>query len=362
MGRKHLTKFVIRPEDDFMHPDEGKPNYNESMYFNLIDPDQKMGGWFRLGNRVNEGHAEMSCCVYLPDGRIAFMHNKPEISSNESFNAGGMRFRVVEPFKKLSLHYGGDLCVMERPHEMADPSSAFKNNPVVASSIEIDFDGVSPMHGGIRVMADGSPMPDVVAFAKGHTEQHMAGKGSIRIGDQEWDLQGFGLRDHSWGPRHWSNIHWYRWLPMNFGPDFGAMVSIVKLAAGLKVATGMVLENGEYKRIEQARIIPTWDENFYQTSLKVWIKTEEDKEFEMSGEVSSLIPLRHRRNAPNGTLYLTRITEGLTRYTCHELREGKPAGEARTGFGISEFLDQVDEDGTPVGFRDKSIDESVGGF
>ncbi len=366
MARQHFTKFVIKPEDDFMHPDEGKENYNESMYFNLIDPDQKIGGWFRLGNRVNEGRAEMSCCVYLPGGKIAFMHEKPKITDNKSFNAGGMRFQVVEPFKRLSVHYQGKLCVMERPHEMAEPSHAFKHNPVVDAEIGLDLAGLSPMHGGIRVMADGSPMPDMVAFAKGHTEQHMSGTGTVRVGEKTWTLRGYGLRDHSWGPRHWSNIHWYRWLPMNFGAGFGAMVSIVKLAAGPKVATGMVFDNNEYKRIERASVTPTWDSNFYQTSLKVWVKTEEDKEYEIEGNVLSLIPLRHRRSAPDGTNYLTRITEGLTEYRCREVTAGQAGGqkspEERRGFGISEFLDQIDEDGTPVGFREKPGDDKVAGI
>ena len=62
-----------------------------------------MGGWFRLGNRVNENYAEMTCCIYLPDGRVGFMYQKPEIQTNDVFDAGGMRFEVVEPFKlKLS--------------------------------------------------------------------------------------------------------------------------------------------------------------------------------------------------------------------------------------------------------------------
>ena len=30
-----------------------------------------------------------------------------------------------------------------------------------------------------------------------------------------------GLRDHSWGPRFWQNIWWYRWLTVNLGPDLG---------------------------------------------------------------------------------------------------------------------------------------------
>ncbi|MCW5829790.1 MAG: hypothetical protein KIT79_10815 [Deltaproteobacteria bacterium] len=362
MARQHFTKFVINPDDDFMHPDEGKPNYNESMYFNLIDPRQRIGGWFRLGNRVNEGHAEMSCCVYLPDGRVAFMHDKPKIADNKSFNAGGMRFQVVEPFRRLTLGYQGKLYVMERPHEMADPSHAFKNNPVEDAGISLDFTGISPMHGGIRVLANGSPLPDVAGFAKGHTEQHMSGSGTVRIGGSTWKIEGFGLRDHSWGPRHWSNIHWYRWLPMNFGGDFGAMVSVVKLGAGPKVATGMVLENGIYQRIGQARVLPEWDSSFYQTSLKVWVRTDDDREYEMEGRVLSLIPLRHRRTAPDGTKYLTRITEGLTEYRCREVTPGVSAPAERSGFGISEFLDQIDEDGTPVGFRDKQGEEKIAGF
>ena len=42
------------------------------MYFNVFDPERKIGGWFRLANRPNEGRGEMSCCIYLPDGRIGF--------------------------------------------------------------------------------------------------------------------------------------------------------------------------------------------------------------------------------------------------------------------------------------------------
>ena len=63
----------LEPEDEYMHPIEAASNFNESMYINLFDHDQACGGWFRVGNRPNEGHAEMSFCFYLPDGRVAFM-------------------------------------------------------------------------------------------------------------------------------------------------------------------------------------------------------------------------------------------------------------------------------------------------
>ena len=64
-------KIKLEPEDDYMHPLEEAENFNESMYFNVFDRSRKIGGWFRLANRPNEGRGEMICCIYLPDGRIS---------------------------------------------------------------------------------------------------------------------------------------------------------------------------------------------------------------------------------------------------------------------------------------------------
>ena len=60
----------LSPEDDFTHPLGPEPNFNESMYFNFFDRSRSLGGFVRLGNRANEGQAEMTVCLYLPDGRV----------------------------------------------------------------------------------------------------------------------------------------------------------------------------------------------------------------------------------------------------------------------------------------------------
>jgi hypothetical protein len=52
----------------------------------------------------------------------------------------------------------------------------------------------------------------------------------------------------------------------------------------------------------------------------------------------NLIPLRNRRTTPDGDQLLTRISEGLTEWQCN----------GRTGYGLSEYLDQI-VDGKPVG-------------
>src|SRR6185437_3433980 len=163
-------KLRLDPQDEYTHTPDAASNYNESMYFNVFDPASKIGGWFRLGNRPNEGQAEMSVCLYLPDGRVAFMYGRPKIA-------------VAEPFKRLRVTYDGKALVLKRPFEMADPGTAFKNNPSVDCHVALDYEGVSPMFGGETVREDGKPMqidPEK-SFAKAHYEQHMAAKGTFTI-------------------------------------------------------------------------------------------------------------------------------------------------------------------------------------
>ena len=62
----------------------------------------------------------------------------------------------------------------------------------------------------------------------------------------------------------------------------------------------------------------------------------------MRGTVLNLIPLRNRRTDSDDRELVTRISEGLTRWT---LEDG------RVGYGLSEYLDQI-VDGMPVGLNE----------
>ena len=332
-------KLRLDPEDEYTHTPEAASNYNESMYFNMFDPDQKIGGWFRIGNRPNEGMAEMSNCLYLPNGQVAFIFKRANIANNDAMDAGGMRFDVIEPFKKLRVSFDGEALLMDNPHDMANPKVAFKTNAMVPVKMVLDYTGLSPMHGGETVNLDGSPLEldAEKSFGRAHYEQHMAAKGTIQVGDQSWDVNGFGVRDKSWGPRFWQAIYWYRWLPMSFNEEFGLQTTITGTPEGEVRGGGMVFEDGVYTDIVESEIKANFDENGYQTDFVVNCRTEA-KDYEITGKVMSLIPLRNRRKTPDGEDFMTRITEGMTEYRCNGL----------VGYGLSEFLDQV-VDGKPVG-------------
>lgn len=100
----------------------------------------------------------------------------------------------------------------------------------------------------------------------------------------------------------------------------------------------MVFKDGKYDLITECAIDTDWDENWYQTALRAKVKTESGARYDVSGKVLSLIPLRNRRKTPAGDVLNTRITEGMTEYTCNGL----------TGYGLSEYLDQI-VDGKPSG-------------
>ena len=224
------VRVMLLDEDDFMHPVEDASNFNESAYYNFFDANDAVGGWVRVGNRVNEGYAEVSICLYEPDGSACFQYKRPRIESNEAHAAGGLRFEVIEPWKHHRVSYDGSVCFLRDPLEMENPSVAFKKNPQVPVELELDWKGLSPGWGGEprRLSEDGSWEPARLGdaakqFARGHFEQHGAVRGSLSIDGRHYDLRGHGLRDHSWGPRFWQNTGYYRWLTITLGEDFGMM-------------------------------------------------------------------------------------------------------------------------------------------
>ncbi len=346
-----MVELRLEPEDEFMHALEDDASFNESMYFNAFDHGGGFGGFFRIGNRANEGYAEVTVCVYLADGRVAFTYARPEIAGNGAFDAGGLGFEIVTPFKEQRIEYSGRLVILDDPLQMADPRRAFKANPWVAASASVVWKGLSPMFGGELVGDDGEPLArssHEQAFARGHYEQHGVATGTIRIGDNSLALDGLGLRDHSWGPRSWQAPWWYRWLTMNFpaGSEVeGAMLSVVAQRDGSRRIGGMVLSGGEYRLVEDAKLETDCDPSAspgpYPQQIRATLRTFDD-EYEVAGQVQNLIPLRNRKPSGDGDELVTRIAEGYTRWHCR----------GADGYGIAEYLDQV-VDGTPVGVAEE---------
>ena len=135
------------PEDDYTHPVGPEPNFNESMYFNFFDARQSIGGFLRIGNRPGEGRAEVTVTLYRPDGRVLFRFERAPIDHNDAFDAGGVRFEVIEPTERLRTRYRGRMVELAEPRDMAEPRKALSQNPRRQVELDLVHEAIGPMYG-----------------------------------------------------------------------------------------------------------------------------------------------------------------------------------------------------------------------
>lgn len=310
----------LDPSDEYMHANSGEPNFNESMYFNVYDRRAGAGGFVRIGNRPNERYAEVTIALYQPDGTALFNYARPEIAHNDAFDAGGMRFTVVEPFTHLRIAYAGRAVYLANPLALEDPRAAFTQNPHVPVELALDWYGTSPMYGG-----EGPAHGDMV-FAKGHYEQHGRAAGRLVVDGVAYQLEGLGLRDHSWGPRSWQSPAYYRWLIGQFDAGFGFMGSQIVTQSGSELLSGFVFRDGQNHFVDRLTLHTEWKEpGHYHDRLALTLHSRAGA-LAISGRVLTMLPLRNRRDGK-----VTRISEGLTEWRCGE----------QVGYGWSEYLDQL---------------------
>lgn len=324
-----MESFLLDPEDEFPHPPDGSPIFNESVYVNGFDKTLGVGGWMRLGNRVGEGHAELSVCFYLPGGRIACQFQRPPIADNAKFSAGGLDIAVAKPFERLDIRYQGEVMLVDDPQALNDPATLFKTAPRAQADIHWDTRAASPLHGGRPAQDDQQTMYGR-DFSLNHFNQHVRTAGHVTIGEQSWMFDGHGWRDHSWGPRTWQAIHSYRLFLANFGDGHGFMLLRITGACGRARRVGVLMVDGRYEEVVDLDVTTRWNTPQAPRTASIAVRTAERTAL-IEAEMLTVAPLRNRRKAGDATL-ISRIWEGFTRFTWDE----------RETLGMSEYIERLD--------------------
>ncbi len=332
-----MSAYRLDVADEYSHKPTAEPNFNESVYVNGWDSRHKVGLWSRIGNRINEGHAEMSVCIYLPDGRVACQFQRPEITTNDKHEAGGLAYRVNEPFKSVSMKFDGEALLLDDPQILRTPREMFKTAPRVPCEFDFLATGLSPMNGG-EPTDPGAETMYGRDFSLGHFNQHIRTVGRIAVGDQSWDIDGHGWRDHSWGPRYWTNIYYYRLFVANFGDDRGLMMLKRIDREGNTHRRGVLMVDNQYEQIVDMDVFTEWDDKKEPVSVQLGIRTE-NRKVRINGTILTVAPLRNHREI-NGETLECRIVEAFTEWTWDD---GRP------GIGITEYIEFL-EDGEPVGY------------
>jgi hypothetical protein len=295
------------------------------MYFNFFDRARSCGGFVRIGNRANEGYAEVTLCLYLPGGDVLFSYQRPRITSNDAFDAGGMRFEVVEPLARLRSLYEGSAVHLKDPTQLSDPGRALRENPKKTVTLDLVHEAAGPVYGSTG--SGHQIMDPETEFARAHYEQHTATRGTMTVEGEPLEIDGLGLRDHSWGPRYWQALKYYRWLTCNFGPQLAFMATEIVHHDGKRRESGVVVRGGRLTHVKTVDIQTTFaPNNLYHRALVATLGLEDGDALRVEGRVKAFVPLRNRRAGA-----VTHIGEGMTEYRSQHC----------VGLGIAEYLDQL---------------------
>jgi hypothetical protein len=204
-------------------------------------------------------------------------------------------------------------------------------------AMELTFDALTPAIGtdGQGRTQGGASASTATTVGKGHLEQAGRWSGWLSAGDDRWEWGGEarGNRDKSWGPRRWGGPQMWRWFSINLGDDvhFG----------GIRIGTPAGdLHRGWVWRDDEATSIDEWkvrtelaDDGVTHAVSHVTAVDRLGRAHELRADVLRVYGAP-RRTGERATVVL----EGLARWSY----------EGRSGYGISEYLHQLDEHGKPL--------------
>jgi hypothetical protein len=137
-------------------------------------------------------------------------------------------------------------------------------------------------------------------FADGHYRVACEVRGRISLGDDECQVRGHGFRGHSWGPRIWSQPHYWRWLIA--AVDERTWFDVFSLRLGESTQDfGIMCLDGVTELVERFEFCSSHSPApHYLERVTVAVRTP-TRELEIEGSVVSrrgrplVVPLRHRR-------------------------------------------------------------------
>jgi hypothetical protein len=326
----HAMEFVAA--DEYMHTPTEDSNFNESAFYDFFTADGSFAFLVRIGNRANEGHAEVTVLGFLPDGRAFFHFERATIENNDAFDAAGLRFDVIEPLKRNRVRFSGQVHVLANADELENPKKVFTESPLEHLELDFEYEDLIPMYGVDSIAGDKAASVLSTAHYQGPTKAH----GTWSWGGKSESLSGFGFRDHSWGPRQWNAPQYWRWVSgiadeNNFFEGFRW-----KIDGENPPDFGIVSIDGRVSFFDRVDFSTTYGPApYYPETVTMTLHTPEGP-VEVTGEQIHLAPLRHRKGE-----HVARIARSVFR--CQF------AGH--TTIGWSEYHDQV-IDGRPIGMSE----------
>jgi hypothetical protein len=278
---------------------------------------------------------DVGMSFWLPGGELGAYHWVKEQREmvDSLLEVGAVTYEMIQPGQSWRLTM--DDVVQARPCERG----VTETHPVKVG-LDVRFEAITPAIGTDGQSSGGPKTAEAAAASgtvgRGHLEQAGRWTGTVTVDGTEHEWQhGRGNRDRSWGPRRWGGPKMWRWFSINVDDDmhFG----------GIRIGTdagdlhrGWVWDGGQATSVAEWRVrTDVAGDGVTHEVVHLDVVDKKDRTYALRGDVLRVADV----GQAGGTL----VNEGLARWTYTD-----PAGTERSGYGIAEYLHQLDDAGRPV--------------
>jgi hypothetical protein len=238
------------PSWDRPHPHGSQIEWQESDCYWFYDPRIGVGGFHRIGQKVNKGTGQIMLLVFKEGAeRFSMFDNSPQQdypTGPEGRWASGQRVR------------------QHTAESLGDGRMAYAwNEPESSATLEF----YESFHAPTNWPRGGSGPAEAILNPDGHLEVGGRLRGTLRIGTQSYDIDALAHRDRSWGNRESAvkiDHRRYRMVTGSVGPEL-SFASFTLDCNDQRICTGHVIRRGVKNAVTDLRCITTFDADGYTT-------------------------------------------------------------------------------------------------
>ncbi|AOR78882.1 DUF7064 domain-containing protein [Novosphingobium resinovorum] len=225
------------------------PDGREALAHMLIIPEHGIAGFIYPSLRGG-GTAKVRTTLFGP-GLGEEIHEEiegeaPDLDFDD-WRFGPLEMAIVEPHHKVELRWKGERIQFDGTYEGAYPVYAFSSHP----------DGLPPYYGDDR------------------TEQHGRVTGQLTVDGKTFEVNGWLVRDHSWGPRVWGLNQHYKWF---HAVTAEASIHYFEMQSfGRRHLQGYLVKDGRMTHLVDAEYDYTFDENMMQQTFDSTVFDDEGR-------------------------------------------------------------------------------------
>jgi hypothetical protein len=239
-GTDPRTELPIAPVD--------QPLWTEYFYFHCYDPDQDTGISMHMGREPHDPSLYRATMgIYVPGG--------DELLSVKTIGRGGhargggtgiLDVTCVEPLRLWTVEFDGMVQPSTRSENM---SSSHRDSVAIPAKVYLRYEARGPywdLHAHMHGQKWGSE----------HYEQLCKVTGEIEFGGKTYPINnGFGIRDHSRGPRDYAPVVSNLWA--NFSFPSGACIMVQYLVVDGSEIVKAYIFRGDGSPLEVVEVVET---------------------------------------------------------------------------------------------------------